>query len=63
MNEDLNIQEEQYSSDVSEHSISTPINNVLNSSQREEEEQSSISSSSKSNSSKVEKVIIAPFVF
>lgn len=57
MNEDFNTQEEQYSSDVSEHSISTPLSNVLNSSQNDEKEQSPISSSSKPNPSKVEKVI------
>lgn len=54
MNEDI-YQEEQYSSDVSEHSIS---NNVLSVPPKEEKEKSPISSSSKSNSSKVEKVCI-----
>lgn len=57
MNEELSTQEEHYSSDVSEHSISTPLNNVLNSSQNDEKEQLSISSSSKPNPSKAEKVI------
>jgi len=56
MIEDHYSQEEHYSSDVSEHSVSTPINNALNNFQNEEKEQSPTNSLSKSNSSKVEQV-------
>jgi len=54
MSDDRYNQEEQYSSDVSEHSVSTPINN----SQNEEKEQLPSNSPSMSNSSKVEQVYI-----
>jgi len=57
MSEDRYSQEEHYSSDVSEHSISTPINNAFNNLQNEEKEQSPSNSSSKSNSSKVEQQV------
>ncbi|XP_025412627.1 uncharacterized protein LOC112685069 isoform X3 [Sipha flava] len=50
MNEDPYSQEDQYSSDISDHSISTPMNNVLNALHNEEKEQSI------GNSSKAEKV-------
>jgi len=50
-------QEEQYSSDVSNHSVSNPMNNVLNSLQNDEKEQSC-----KPSSSKVEKVYILSVV-
>uniref|UniRef100_A0A2S2PDL3 Zinc finger CCCH domain-containing protein 6 n=2 Tax=Schizaphis graminum TaxID=13262 RepID=A0A2S2PDL3_SCHGA len=56
MSEDRYSQEEHYSSDVSEHSVSTPINNKLNNLQNEEKEQSPTNSPSMSNSSKVEQV-------
>jgi hypothetical protein len=56
MSEDRYSQEEHYSSDVSENSVSTPINNKLNNLQNEEKEQSPTNSLSKSNSSKVEQV-------
>jgi hypothetical protein len=52
MNEDPYSQEDQYSSDISDHSISTPMNNVLNALHNEEKEQSI------GNSSKAEKVIL-----
>jgi len=58
MSDDRYGQEEQYSSDVSEHSVSTPINNKLNNSQNEEKEESPTNSPSNSNSSKVEQVNI-----
>lgn len=58
MSEDRYSQEEHYSSDVSEHSDSTPINSVLNHLQNEVKEQSPTGSSSNSNSSKVEQVYI-----
>jgi len=58
MSDDRYSQEEQYSSDVSEHSVSTPINNKLNNLQNEEKEKSPTNSPSKSNSSKVEQVYI-----
>jgi len=54
INEDP-YQQEQYSSDVSEHSVSNPTNNALNSSQNDEKEQPP-TSSSQPNSTKVEKV-------
>lgn len=58
MSENQYSQEEQYSSDVSDQSTSTPINNLLNSLQDAGKEKSSSGSLAKPSSSKVEKVSV-----
>lgn len=57
MNESPYSQDDQYSSDVSDHSVSTSMNNVLNSLQSEEENETPPTNSvPKPSSSKVDKV-------
>lgn len=65
MNESHYSQDEQYSSDVSDHSVTTQMNNALNSLQSEEEENemSPKRSVSKPSSSKVEKVSMSAIFY